>query len=72
MEQTFCTNSLTTAADGTSIYCASLHLCSSYGLIFLNSYREHALIELFFGLHLSFRRLVTFPCIYLFSNLAFC
>ena len=39
--------------------------CSSYGVIFFNSFLEHALIEsIFCGLHISFRRLDTFPCIW--------
>ena len=58
-----CTNCLTTAPDGTSMW-RKPSGCSSYGVIFFNSFLEHALIELlFFILHISFRRLDTFPCI---------
>ena len=58
-----CTNCLTTAPDGTSMW-RKPSACSSYGVNFFNSFLEHALIELFFFiLHISFRRLDTFPCI---------
>ena len=58
-----CTNCLTTAPDGTSMW-RKPSGCSSYGVNFFNSFLEHALIELFFFiLHISFRRLDTFPCI---------
>ena len=42
-----CTNCLTTAPDGTSMW-RKASGCSSYGVNFFNSFLEHALIELFF------------------------
>ena len=42
-----CTNCLTTAADGTSMW-RKPSGCSSYGVNFFNSFLEHALIELIF------------------------
>ena len=65
-----CTNCMTTAADGTSMW-RKLSGCSSYGVNFFYSFREHALIELFFFITYFFSTFRYFS-LYLFSNLAFC
>ena len=66
-----CTNCLTTAPDGTSMW-RKPSGCSSYGVNFFNSFLEHALIELFFFYITYFFSTFRYFSLYLFSNLAFC
>ena len=69
--QTFCANSLTTAANGTSICGASLHLCSSYGVNFSTSTGNTLSFNYFFWITYFFSTF-RYLSLYLFSNLAFC
>ena len=65
-----CTNCLTTAPDGTSMW-RKLSGCSSYGVNFFNSVLEYALIELYFFYITYFFSTFRYFSLYLFSNLAF-
>ena len=65
-----CTNCLTTAADGTSMW-RKPSGCSSYCVNFFTSFLEHALIELISWIKYIFSTFRYFS-LYLFSNLAFC
>ena len=69
-KHSLCGNCLTITANGTSMW-RKPSGCSSYGVNFFNSFREHALIDFFF-IDYIFLSMFRYFSLYLFSILAFC